>query len=297
MPGSEIVTVVLCYRAPQDAAGAVRSLLEQSEPTEILVVNSGGGDIAAVLRDAGLDVPCLEYKDRLYVGGARNRGITHSTAPYIAFLAADCRACPGWVERRLAAHRAGVRTVASSVVNSHPGSMVANAAYIGMFMRRLPGLPADLAIRFGVSFDRRLFDEFGLFNETIRTGEDTEFLERLPADLKPEWDGEIRTVHLNETRLFSLLADQFGRGMRYGREMHLVFGKPRRRVARDVLRQVKPARRLAAAGLQGSDLGNVMRAIPLLRVMLLVKAAGVLCSVFLPGYREPVAKQLPAAAK
>lgn len=274
----EMATVVLCYRSSTDVVGAVRSLLEQETPTEILVVNSGGGNASEVLRQAGLDVPCIEYEERLHVGAARNRGIANTKAAYVAFLASDCRARPGWIEGRLIRHRAGARAVASAIVNSHPLHLVACAAYLCLFMRRLPGLPDDLAIRFGASYDRQIFGEYGLFEENVPTNEDTDFLKRLPPQLYPVWAPDVQTVHINETRFLDLVSDQFRRGVRYGHDMHRVFGKSRLKIARDVLRGTRHARKFARLGLKGPELDRVMMAMPLIRIALLANAGGVLLS-------------------
>lgn len=291
---TELATVVLCYKASEDVVGAVRSLLDQEQPTEIVVVNSGGGNVEAVLRRAGITVPSLEYAERLYVGAARNRGIDNTTAPFIAFLASDCRACPGWVERRLVRHRAGAGAVASAIANSHPRNLVACAAYIGMFMRRLPGLPETMAIRFGASFDRALFDAFGRFDETVPASEDTEFLKRLPPELQPVWEPDVQTIHLNETRLMRLLIDQFRRGIRYGRDMHRILGKSHARIARDVLRQWRPAQALARAGLDGRDLTYVRLSMPIFWLTLAVKAGGVLVSQWSTDRPRPAASGMTA---
>ena len=82
--------VVLVVGASELAVDAVRSLLTQDPPVEILVVNSGGGGMAARLAAHGLDVPVIEREERLFVGGARNIGIEATRAPYVAFLASDC---------------------------------------------------------------------------------------------------------------------------------------------------------------------------------------------------------------
>ncbi len=261
----------------------MQSLLGQSAPTEILVINSGGGDVGKVLQDAGIHVRSIDYGERLYAGAARNRGIENTAAPYVAFLASDCRALPGWVENRLMRHAAGAPAVASAIVNSHPLSPVACAAYIGMFMRRLPGLPEAMAIRFGVSFDRRLFSEFGVFDESAATNEDTEFIKRLLPEIRPVWAPEVQTVHLNETRFFALVADQFKRGIRDGRDERKIFGKPLLKIARDVMRQSRHARRLARAGLQDPERRRVMMSMPILWITLAAKAGGVLVSGFLSG--------------
>ena len=166
----------------------------------------------------------------------------------------------------------------SAVVNSHPRSLVAWAAHLSLFMRRLPKLPDELALRYGVSFDRALFEEYGVFDETLRTGEDTEFLLRLPQDLQPVWEPRVRTVHLNPTGLWRLLADEYRRGKRYGRDMKRIHGWPATTIAGETIRQARPARRLARAGLDGTDRRFARASIPVLRVALLARALGILAS-------------------
>ena len=53
----ELACAVLSYREEPFLVEAVRSLGEQDEPVEIVVVNSGGGDPAAQMATAGIDVP------------------------------------------------------------------------------------------------------------------------------------------------------------------------------------------------------------------------------------------------
>jgi glycosyltransferase involved in cell wall biosynthesis len=282
-----LAVVVLCYRASKDVAGAVRSILEQDEESEIVVVNSGGGDIRQVLREAGIDVPCAEYQERLYAGAARNRGIALTSAPFVAFLAHDCRACPRWTGGRLARHGAGIAAVASAMVNSQPASLVASAAHIAMFMRRLPGLPENRAIRFGVSFDRRLFSEFGLFDEALRTGEDTDYLRRLPLALEPAWAPDIRTVHLNETRFTALMGDLFRRGVRYGRNNRRLLGRSPWRTSRSIMRQMKWLPVFAWRGLDGAERNRTMAAMPIAWAALAAMAAGTMLCGWCSGDAAP----------
>jgi len=280
MPAAEpeIAVVVIAYLAQPEVVDAVRSLLDQPVAAEILVVNSGGGDIASLLQRAGLAVRSIEYAERLYAGAARNRGIANTTAPLVAFLASDCRACPGWLETRLARHKAGARTVASAMVNSHPRNLVAWAAHLELFSRRLPGLPEGLTLRYGASFERAIFAEFGLFDEELRTGEDTEFLQRLPPDQRPVWEPRVRTVHLNQTRLCPMLIDEYRRGRRYGRDMQRILGWPIGKTVSQTIRQTRHARRHVRAGLEGSDRVFARAAIPVLRLALLAKALGILAA-------------------
>lgn len=171
--------------------------------------------MAGLLAAAGISVPVVERPEPLFAGAARNLGIEATRAPIVAFLASDCRAEPGWVAARLALHRQGFAAVASALTNSHPRSLVAWASHLVSFSARLPGLPAAEAIAYGASYERRLFETHGLFREDLRTGEDTEFIARLPPAERPVWSSEVRTIHVNPTNLFIALGDQYQRGKRW----------------------------------------------------------------------------------
>ena len=225
-PGTpDLAGIVLALGAPDMAIDAVRSLLAQDPPVEVVVVNSGGGGMAAKLQAAGLDVPVIEREERLYVGAARNLGIAATRAPHVGFLADDCRAAPGWSLHRLAAHRAGKSIVASAVIPSHPRNPFALASHLALYRRRLPRIAPGNAALYGASYDRALFAEYGLFREDLRVGEDTEFRLRLPAEHTPAWEPKVQAIHLSPTTLTGLLRDQYARGMRASDSSWTVSGK------------------------------------------------------------------------
>ncbi len=211
-----MAVVILSVGAPPELTGAVASILGQGRDVELVVVNSGGGDVQARLPEGVAGVKVLSFAHLLGPGPARNAGIDATCAPYVAFLAADCRAAENWVETRLEHHRAGTRVVASSVANSHPRNLVAWASHLVLFGRRLPGTPAVIANKYGASYDRDLFIRHGLF-EDIRIGEDTEFHQRIRKDAMPTWVPEVRTLHLNPTTLVGALLEHHGRGFRSGK--------------------------------------------------------------------------------
>ncbi len=221
----ELAGIVLALGAPDEAIDAVRSLLAQDPPVEVVVVNSAGGGMAEKLRKAGIDVPVIERAERLYVGAARNLGIAATRAPYVGFLAADCRAAPGWSRYRIEAHRAGAATVASAVVPSHPRNPFAWASHLALYRRRLPKIGPKRAALYGASYDRALFDEYGLFRGDLRVGEDTEFHARLRAEHAPVWNPKVRAIHNSPTSFTALIADQYGRGQRASDSSWIVSGK------------------------------------------------------------------------
>lgn len=205
-----LAVVVIGHRAPAMLREAVASLLAQDPRPEIVVVNSGGGGAARLV--AGLPVSVIERAETLWPGAARNLGIAATAAPFVAFLAEDCLAAPGWVAARLAAHGAGAEAVASALLpdrNRHP---VALAAHLSLFAARLPTTPEPEALRYGCSYTRALLERAGPFREDLRTGEDTEFHARIGVPIA--WAPAVRTIHRADPRLAALFADSAARGAR-----------------------------------------------------------------------------------
>jgi glycosyltransferase involved in cell wall biosynthesis len=214
--------VVMAYRNERTIVDAVHSVLTQETPEaiEVIVVTSGGDGAAKLVRDAFPDVAVVENPRRLLPGAARNAGLAATSGEIVAFLAADCRAEPGWLVRRLADHRGGHPAVASAITHAGPSRPWAWASYYHQYHERLPGRPAgvvsppDPAVH-SLSFDRALLDRIGPFDESLRIGEDTDAAQRL-ADLGVEiwFDPAIRTAHLGATSFWFVFRDHFRRGAR-----------------------------------------------------------------------------------
>lgn len=212
-----MAVIVIGFRAQPGLVDAVASLLEQDEPAEIVVVNSGGGDPARLLAPYAARIRLIDVQASLYAGAARNIGIDASRAPRIAFLAGDCRARPGWIRARLAAHERGARAVASAIVPSDPGDDLALAAHLCLFGARSPETPPTQALRYGASYDRQVFAEFGYFNPTLRISEDTDLARRLGKQVHPAWVPDVQTEHGSPQGRLRFWRDMFGRGRRAAR--------------------------------------------------------------------------------
>lgn len=191
---------------------AVRSLMEQSEPVELVVVNSGGGDPALRLDAAKFDVRVVSFDERLYPGAVRNIGIEHTRAPLVAFLAADCVAEPGWAAGRIRAHHAGAAAVASSLGNAYPQSTSAWASALLLHNRLMDVNDPSQRLLYGLSYERRLFDRYGWFREDLRAGEDTEFNARLGREANVVAATDVRTAHRYPTTISAMLRDTYRRG-------------------------------------------------------------------------------------
>jgi GT2 family glycosyltransferase len=280
----ELAVAVLGYRREPGLVAAVTSLLRQEIPVELVVVSSGGGGAAEALRRAGHGaVPVIERDERLFAGAARNLGIGATRAPWVAFLAADCVAEPGWVRARLEAHRGGALAVASAITNADPESRVAWAAYMNEFHRRMPGARPGEVLLYGVSYARALFDRFGLFREDLCSGEDTEYNERLARrGVEIRWAPEVRTAHRHPTTLAALLADGYRRGRRQMRAWRRLGGP---RPARVLVSTVANVPRAAARSLRAAGPGERLRmvaAAPLLLPLGLAGAGGALAGALRP---------------
>lgn len=214
--GSEpgLSVIVLSMHAPNELSAAVESLLTQRPTPEIVVVNSGRPGASQRLAHAEGRVKVIEVSNRLYPGAARNVGIAASGGKYVAFLASDCLAHPGWVARRVAAHRAGAAVVSSPVVPAAPNNPFAVASHLLLFPTRLPGTPNHLRRHYGCSYLRTLFDEHGKFLPDIRAGEDSEFNQRIRRAATLRYEPQVVTAHRNPTTPSAFLREMFARGHR-----------------------------------------------------------------------------------
>jgi glycosyltransferase involved in cell wall biosynthesis len=244
----ELACAVLSYRDEPGLVAAVQSVVDQGEPVEIVVVNSGGGDPEGRLRAAGIKVPVLSFDYRLFPGAARNVGIDNTGAPYVSFLAADCVAEPGWVAGRLREHRRGAFAVAATLTNAEPAHLAAWASYLVLHNRVAVADRSQTRLLYGLSYDRRLFARYGRFLEHLRAGEDTEFNARFRDAHPIAKAADVRTAHRYPTTAGGLLRDAFRRGRLQATMRGQIASRPRPRsflVAANALLNVPYAFRFA----------------------------------------------------
>jgi GT2 family glycosyltransferase len=259
-----LACVVLSHGNEPGLLDAVRSLLTQEEPLEIVVVNSGGGDVEATLRRAGVALPIVTRKERLFVGAARNLGIAATHAPYVAFLATDCWALPGWASGRLREHRRGALAVSAAMVNPYEDDLAAWASHILQAARRMPATDPRRHADYGLSYARMLFARFGLFREDLPIKEDTDLNARLTAaGVAITWAPDVRTAHRYPRSVGALLRDQFIRGARDAQVIHVLSRRSRGSVARQSLARTRANMWIAYTAAGGTDGAKIRRALPL----------------------------------
>jgi GT2 family glycosyltransferase len=275
-PGPGIAVVVLAVGRAPHLAEAVTSVLGQGVPCELVVVASADAGAAAAESAAGLEVRVVERRERLFPGAARNAGIAATRAPVVAFLAADCLALPGWLAARVRRHREGALAVASAVV-PHRDGLSSWATQISLFAHRMPGAPACSRLLYGASYDRRLFDRFGLFAPHLRSGEDTDFHRRLAGEVEIAWAPEVRTAHRHPRHLPGLLADQYRRGALARRAWRdLRENEGGRTVARRILRRAPHSLAAAWRAAEPGERPWIAAAAPLLPLATAAYALGAL---------------------
>ena len=209
-----IAVIVMSHGPRPSLVAAVRSVQGQDVPAEIVVVHSGPGNVEELLRREQVSVRVVQYAHRLLPGATRNVGIAATQAPIVSFLADDCLAAPGSLRERLRAHDNGARAVASALLCHRPKSPCALAAHLSLYVRRMPRAVPKVALRYGVSYARDLFNEVGLFREDMESGEDTDFNHRLSAADRPAWRPQVCTTHVGVETIGDFFSGQFHRGRR-----------------------------------------------------------------------------------
>lgn len=210
---SDLATAVIGFRNQPGLLPAIQSLLDQDAATEIVVVNTGGGAVARALAPVAGQVRLITCNAPLLVGAARNIGVAASRAPFIAFLAGDCLARPGWVSGRLARHRAGALSVSTAVAGHDDAGLVAGAAARMRFATRHPLADPGRVQHYGQSYARRLLDLCGIFPPGLAAGEDTALNRFAARFAAPVWAPEVVTLHRDPTDLATLLRDERRRGV------------------------------------------------------------------------------------
>jgi hypothetical protein len=195
-------------------------------------------------------------------------------APIIAFLAADCLATEGWLAKRIAAH--ACHPAVSSTIRPAPApdgrvTLSSWASCMLLHSRRMPFYPADGSLRNGVSYRRELFDRHGIFLETVRIGEDTEFNRRLTE--LPHRDPSIVTLHRYPVTMRGSCADAFSRG----KHLHRWMGAHHRWATPWALRRIAGALYYAMSLIAYAptpERRSLIAAAPLVWVLALAYAAG-----------------------
>jgi len=189
-PGAPLVSVVIpAYNAAHFIRTAVDSVLAQTWPhREVLVIDDGSTDDTTRALQAYGEAIRIISKPNGGLSSARNRGIQEARGKYVAFLDADDHWLPEKLARQVEVMegnpQVGFCSTATQVeapdgekLNNWPCPILQGSLLETLFLQNgaIPGSGSGVMIR------RHLFEEIGLFDESLKSLEDIDMWMRLAA--------------------------------------------------------------------------------------------------------------------
>jgi len=176
-----LLTVVIpIYNAAHFLSEAVGSIRRQDyEPVEIIVVDDGSTDnCAEVAAELGSNV-CYARQENAGPAAAKNHGLSLASGEFISFLDADDL----WPPHKLSIQMARLLAepeldfvLGRTQYHVLPGGKIPDSSFEGP-----ENVLAHAVMASGV-YRRRVFDRIGVFEESFRFGEDTDWFMRALED-------------------------------------------------------------------------------------------------------------------
>ena len=189
-------------------------------PFEVIVVASGKGNGAALVRTRFPDVTVVELPRPALPGEARNAGLHLARGEYVSFPGSHVELPPGSLAARLRAHDRGYAMVTGTTLNGTP-TRAGWASYFLDHSAVLPGRPSTelAAAPSHCSYRRSALIAVGGFPEGMRAGEDTVVNQELARRGYSAYRAQdVTLVHRSPCRtVWRLLSHHFVRGRGYGR--------------------------------------------------------------------------------
>lgn len=173
-----VSVIIPTYNRAKKVVRAIRSVLDQTfSDFEILVVDDGSTDDTpkAVCRLKG-PIECISHSSNYGVSAARNTAIRYSNAPFIAFLDSDDH----WLPDKLQVQIKFFEANAQMVICQTEEIWIRNGRRVNPMKKHLkpsgdifePSLKLCLVSPSAVMLKRSVFDEVGLFDESLPACED-----------------------------------------------------------------------------------------------------------------------------
>lgn len=267
---------------------AVASVVAQESPWlfEVIVVASGTGGGAALVRQRFPDVTVVELPMPSLPGVARNAGLARARGEYVSFPGSHVELRPGSLAARMRAHDQGYAMVTGTTLNG-TRTWAGWASYFLDHASVLPGRPSTelTAAPSHCSYRRSALLAVGGFPEGLRAGEDTvvnqELFRRGYSAYRAQ---DVVLIHHSPCRSVQrLLRHHFARGRGYGRILRERDGAVRRDLAsprglrllrrQTVGRLLRTTRRVRRWG-DAYTFGHYCRAFPLVVAGMLASSAG-----------------------
>jgi glycosyltransferase involved in cell wall biosynthesis len=211
-----ISVIIPSYNSEHTISNCLDSLQGQSYAGEfeIIVVDSSYDRTPEIVASGYPAIKLVRLNKRTDPGTARNIGIGEARGDLIAFIDADCVAAPDWFERIVGAHDSFYDVVGGIVRNSpESNNLVGRAGYLAEFREFLPGVDKQEVSHIptcNISYKRRIFREFGMFQGEYYPQEDLIFNYNLSRQGKKILlDPAIQVWHRHRSSLGDFLYHQY----------------------------------------------------------------------------------------
>jgi glycosyltransferase involved in cell wall biosynthesis len=223
MPEKPRLSVIIASYNPGDLLErCLESLQNQStdKTFEIIVVDSSTNGPIQRMGEKSPTVRLYPFPERKFCGDARNFGLSVTRGDIIAFIDADCRADPNWVDQILKAHQSPLLAIGGAISNGNPDSTIGWAAYFCEFSQWMPNThPRQMTDIAGanMSYKRKIFEEYGRFIEGTYCS-DTDFHWRLKRGGHNLWfNPSILVFHCNIDQIGRFLRHEYDHGRSFAR--------------------------------------------------------------------------------
>jgi cellulose synthase/poly-beta-1,6-N-acetylglucosamine synthase-like glycosyltransferase len=207
--------VIASFRPGQLIDQCLHSLLAQQgvAKVQIVVVDSSVDGTANRLRRDFPMIEIISLEQQTHQSIARNIGIAHTQAPFVAITDQDCIVPPDWLTRLLARHQEGEYAVIGGAIgNGTPESKVGTASYLIEFNEFLPvgtARQVSMVPHCNVCFRREVFTTVGPFVAVPPGAEDQVYNFLLcQKGQRILFDPAIVVSHLNRTDFSAFLSHQ-----------------------------------------------------------------------------------------
>ena len=214
--------IIASYNAKDTIVACLQSLYAQTthHSFEIILIDSsmdGTGDLVETLFPR---VNLHRFKERKFCGDARNIGISVASGDIVAFIDADCRAAPGWVDNIIKAHDSPHLAIGGTISNGNPESKVGWAAYFTEFSKWMPGIPGKMMSDIAganISYKIEAFKKYGRFIQGTYCS-DTEFNWRIGRHgYQLQFEPSIMVYHRNIEQLSTFIRHEVFHGLCFAR--------------------------------------------------------------------------------
>jgi len=214
--------IITSYNSGNLLERCLESLRDQKTDKrfEIVVVDSSPNGLTMGIGERFSKVRWYQFSERKFCGDARNFGLSVTQGEIIAFIDADCRAEPNWIDNILKAHQSPHLAIGGAIANGNPNCFIGWAAYFCEFSQWMPNTPSkplrDIAGA-NMSYKRKAFEIFGPLIEGTYSS-DTEFHWRLGRNgHNLQFHPSMLVSHHNIHQLGKFLRHEFEHGRSFAK--------------------------------------------------------------------------------